>query len=93
MSSNRPAGELDLAGVEASTMGKAPYVGSAPFLDTEPEQITFELEIRTFTDSPGFAPLLQISNDVDRVSLNRVTPTVRRVPEITGRMAHFGESS
>jgi anti-anti-sigma factor len=81
------SGELDVASVEATKVGIAPY------LDAAPEQITFDLEKLTFMDSSGIALLVEISNDIPRTSLIHVTPIVHRVLEITGLLEHFGVSS
>ncbi len=80
----RLAGELDLASVEKTKAGIAPY------LATKPVRVTFDLEKLTFMDSSGIALLVQISNDVGQVSLIRVTPIVHRVLEATGLLEHFG---
>jgi len=80
----RLAGELDLASVEATKAGIAPYlVGS-------PAGVTFDLEKLTFMDSSGIALLVQVSTDVGQVSLVHVTPIVHRVLEATGLLEHFG---
>ncbi len=78
------AGELDLASVEAARAGIEHY------LATGPSQVTFDLRELTFMDSSGIALLVQISNEVEKVSLNNVTPIVRRVLEATGLLDHFG---
>lgn len=78
------AGELDLASVGATKAGIAPYLASRPV------RVTFDLEKLTFMDSSGIALLVQISNDVDQVSLIHVTPIVHRVLEATGLLEHFG---
>ncbi len=77
------AGELDLASVEST------QAGIAQVLDASPPQITFDLGKLTFMDSSGIALLVQISNEVGRVSLIHVTPIVHRVLEITGLLDHF----
>jgi anti-sigma B factor antagonist len=78
------AGELDLASVEATRVGIEVY------LATEPSQVTFDLQKLTFMDSSGIALLVQISNEVEKVSLSNVTPIVWRVLEATGLLDHFG---
>jgi anti-sigma B factor antagonist len=78
------AGELDLASVEATKAGIEPY------LATTPVRVTFDLEKLTFMDSSGIALLVQISNEVEQVSLTHVTPIVHRVLEATGLLEHFG---
>jgi anti-anti-sigma factor len=83
----RLSGELDVASVEATKRGIAPY------LDAAPDQVTFDLEKLTFMDSSGIALLVRISNDIPRMSLINVTPIVHRVLEITGLLEHFGVSS
>ena len=80
----RLAGELDLASVEGTKVGIAPY------LATKPVRVTFDLEKLTFMDSSGIALLVQVSNEVGQVSLIRVTPIVHRVLEATGLLEHFG---
>ena len=83
----RLSGELDVASVERAKAGIAPY------LDPAPDLITFDLEKLTFMDSSGIAMLVQISNEIPRMSLIHVTPIVHRVLEITGLLEHFGVSS
>ena len=78
------AGELDLASVESTR------AGIAPFLARHPTRVTFDLEHLTFMDSSGIALLVQISNDVDQVTLIHVAPIVHRVLEATGLLEHFG---
>ncbi len=78
------AGELDLASVEATKAGIAPYLAATP------TRVTFDLEKLTFMDSSGIAMLVEISNDVGQVSLVHVTPVVHRVLEATGLLGHFG---
>lgn len=78
------AGELDLASVE-TTRG-----GIAPILDRQPTRVTFDLEKLTFMDSSGIALLVQISNDIETVTLIHVPPIVHRVLEATGLLEHFG---
>jgi anti-sigma B factor antagonist len=78
------AGELDLASVESVKAGIGPYLAGAPV------HVTFDLEKLTFMDSSGIALLVQVSNDVDRVSLVNVSPIVHRVLEATGLLEHFG---
>ena len=80
----RLSGELDIASVDATEAGIAPY------LDASLRQITFDLEKLTFMDSSGIALLVDISNDIGKVSLINVTPIVHRVLEITGMLDHFG---
>jgi anti-anti-sigma regulatory factor len=41
-------------------------------------------------DSSGIALLVQISNEVEKVSLINVTPIVWRALEATGLLDHFG---
>lgn len=77
-------GELDLASVEATKAGIAPYLAAGP------RRITFDLEKLTFMDSSGIALLVQLSNDVGQVSLIHVTSIVHRVLEATGLLEHFG---
>ena len=78
------AGELDLAGVDAtrSTI--------EPILAAHPARVTFDLEKLTFMDSSGIALLVQFSNDVDQLTLINVVPIVHRVLEATGLLEHFG---
>jgi anti-anti-sigma factor len=78
------AGELDLASVEATR------AAIAPFLVNRPTVVTFDLEQLTFMDSSGIALLVQISNDVEQVTLIHVAPIVHRVLEATGLLEHFG---
>ena len=78
------AGELDLASVEATRSG------ITPLLAKHPTRVTFDLEKLTFMDSSGIALLVQISNDVDQVTLIHVAPIVHRVLEATGLLEHFG---
>jgi anti-sigma B factor antagonist len=78
------AGELDLASVEATRDG------IRPFLANDPAQVTFDLEKLTFMDSSGIALLVQISNNVEHVTLINVAPIVHRVLEATGLLEHFG---
>ncbi len=78
------AGELDLAGVEATKSGIEPY------LATKPERVTFDLEKLTFMDSSGIALLVQVANDVGEVRLIHVSPIVHRVIEASGLLEHFG---
>jgi anti-anti-sigma factor len=78
------AGELDLASVEATR------AGIAPILDRQPKRITFDLQKLTFMDSSGIALLVQISNDIETVTLIHVPPIVHRVLEATGLLEHFG---
>jgi anti-anti-sigma factor len=80
------AGELDLASVETTKAGIAPYLAA------NPARITFDLEKLTFMDSSGIALLVQISNDVGSVTLTHVPPIVHRVLDATGLLAHFGLS-
>jgi anti-anti-sigma factor len=82
----RLAGELDLAGVDATRVGIDRY------LTTAPTRVTFDLEELTFMDSSGIALLVQVSNDVGSVSLTNVPPIVHRVLEATGLLEHFGLS-
>jgi len=81
------AGELDLASVESTKEGIDLYVAG------EPARVIFDLEKLTFMDSSGIALLVQVSNDVDQVSLVHVTPIVHRVLEATGLLEHFGLES
>ena len=78
------AGELDLATVEATR------AGITPCLANRPTRVTFDLERLTFMDSSGIALLVQISNDVEQVTLIHVAPIVHRVLEATGLLEHFG---
>ena len=78
------AGELDLASVEATR------AGIEPFLADDPTQVTFDLRKLTFMDSSGIALLVQISNNVEHVTLINVSPIVHRVLEATGLLEHFG---
>ncbi|MGD0313227.1 MAG: STAS domain-containing protein [Acidimicrobiales bacterium] len=78
------AGELDLASVEATR------AGIKSFLTDQPARVTFDLEKLTFMDSSGIAMLVQISNDVEHVTLVNVAPIVHRVLEATGLLEHFG---
>ena len=78
------AGELDLASVESVKAGIAVYLAGSP------ARVIFDLEKLTFMDSSGIALLVQVSNDVDHVSLTNVAPIVRRVLEATGLLDHFG---
>jgi anti-sigma B factor antagonist len=78
------AGELDLASVESTKEGIALYVAA------KPARVTFDLEKLTFMDSSGIALLVQVSNDVDQVTLVHVTPIVHRVLEATGLLEYFG---
>jgi anti-anti-sigma factor len=78
------AGELDLASVEATR------AGIKSFLTDQPTQVTFDLEGLTFMDSSGIALLVQISNDIEHVTLIHVAPIVHRVLEATGLLEHFG---
>ena len=80
----RLAGELDLASVESTKAGIAPYLAGSPVL------VTFDLEKLTFMDSSGIALLVQLSNDIGKVSLIHVAPIVHRVLEATGLLEHFG---
>ncbi len=78
------AGELDLASVEATKAGIAPY------LEAKPARVTFDLEKLRFMDSSGIALLVQVSNDVGSVTLTHVPPIVHRVLDATGLLKHFG---
>ncbi len=78
------AGELDLASVEATR------AGIEPVLEHRPAQVTFDLEKLTFMDSSGIALLVQVSNDIETVTLTHVPPIVHRVLEATGLLEHFG---
>jgi anti-sigma B factor antagonist len=78
------AGELDLAGVEATR------TGIRSLLASQPTRVTFDLEKLTFMDSSGIALLVQISNSVEHVTLINVAPIVHRVLEATGLLEHFG---
>lgn len=78
------AGELDLASVEAAR------ATIAPFLANRPTRVTIDLEKLTFMDSSGIALLVQISNDVEQVTLIHVAPIVHRVLGATGLLEHFG---
>jgi anti-sigma B factor antagonist len=78
------AGELDLASVETTRAGIEEH------LTTHPSQVTFDLQELTFMDSSGIALLVQISNEVEKVSLINVTPIVWRALEATGLLDHFG---
>ena len=80
------AGELDLAGVEATRSGIESYLATAP------TRVTFDLGELTFMDSSGIALLVQVSNDVGQVTLTNVPPIVHRVLEATGLLDHFGLS-
>lgn len=83
----RLSGELDLACVEAAN------AGNGPFLDASTRTITFDLEKVTLMDSSGIAMLVQISNDIGRVSLINVVPTLRRLPDTTGMLEKSGVDS
>jgi anti-sigma B factor antagonist len=78
------AGELDLASVGVAREG------IEECLAARPSQVTFDLQELTFMDSSGIALLVQISNEVEKVSLVNVTPIVWRVLEATGLLGHFG---
>jgi anti-sigma B factor antagonist len=78
------AGELDLASVEATKAGIAPYLAA------QPARVTFDLEKLRFMDSSGIALLVQVSNDVGSVTLIHVPPIVHRVLDATGLLNHFG---
>jgi anti-sigma B factor antagonist len=78
------AGELDLASVEATRAGINRHLAN------KPNRVTFDLERLTFMDSSGIALLVQISNEVEHVTLIHVTPIVHRVLEATGLLEHFG---
>jgi anti-sigma B factor antagonist len=78
------AGELDLATVQTTREG------IEPLLVHHPTHVTFDLEKLTFMDSSGIALLVQISNDVDQVTLTHVPPIIHRVLEATGLLEHFG---
>ncbi len=78
------AGELDLASVEKTRSG------IAPFLAKHPSVVTFDLQGLTFMDSSGIALLVQVSNEVEQVTLIHVPPIVHRVLGATGLLEHFG---
>jgi anti-sigma B factor antagonist len=78
------AGELDLASVEMTR------AGIEQLLAQQPGHVTFDLEKLTFMDSSGIALLVQVSNDVETVTLIRVPPIVHRILEATGLLEHFG---
>jgi anti-anti-sigma factor len=78
------SGELDLASVEATRAGIDQYLADRPI------RVTFDLEELTFMDSSGIALLVQISNDIEHVTLIHVVPIVHRVLEATGLLEHFG---
>ncbi len=78
------AGELDLASVETTR------AGIEPVLDRNPAHVTFDLEKLTFMDSSGIALLVQVSNEIETVTLTHVPPIVHRVLEATGLLEHFG---
>jgi anti-sigma B factor antagonist len=78
------AGELDLASVEATKSGIESY------LATRPNRVTFDLEKLTFMDSSGIALLVEVANDVGKVTLIHVTPIVYRILEASGLLEHFG---
>ncbi len=80
----RLSGELDLASVESTKAGVAPYLAASP------QRVVFDLEGLTFMDSSGIALLVQISNDVGQVTLIHPSPIVHRVLEATGLLEHFG---
>lgn len=78
------AGELDLASVEATR------AGIERVLVNRPTRLTFDLEKLTFMDSSGIALMVQISNEIEQVTLTHVAPIVHRVLEATGLLEHFG---
>lgn len=78
------AGELDLASVQATR------AGIEPVLAGHPAAVTFDLSDLSFMDSSGIALLVEISNEIDSVTLIHVTPIVHRVLEATGLLEHFG---
>ncbi len=78
------AGELDLASVDATRAG----IGRV--LVSQPTRLTFDLERLTFMDSSGIALMVQISNEIEQVTLTNVAPIVHRVLEATGLLEHFG---
>jgi anti-sigma B factor antagonist len=78
------AGELDLASAEATR------AGIELILSHRPTQVTFDLEKLSFMDSSGIALLVQVSNDVEKVTLTNVPPIIHRVLEATGLLDHFG---
>jgi anti-sigma B factor antagonist len=78
------AGELDLASVDTVR------TAIDPVLSASPSMITFDLEDLSFMDSSGISLLVQVSNQVSRVQLVRVSPIVHRVLEATGLLEIFG---